>query len=87
MNFFKDLIEADVYDTTNFIHTESMKFVFTTLLQREVDVTCDTWSSHRIRNKIPPMQQSFQLDDQTSFILNIVKTIYIQLIIKHCVAI
>ena len=27
-----------------------MKFVFTTLLQRELDVICDTWNSHRIRN-------------------------------------
>ena len=50
MNFFKDLIEAGVYDTTNHIHSECMKFVFTTLLQRELDVICDTWYSHRIRN-------------------------------------
>ena len=27
-----------------------MKFVFTTLLQRELDIICDTWNSHRIRN-------------------------------------
>ena len=27
-----------------------MKFVFTTLLQRELDVICVTWNSHRIRN-------------------------------------
>ena len=55
MNFFKDLIETGVYDTTNYlhnncIHTECMKFAFTTLLQRELDVICDTWNSHRIRN-------------------------------------
>ena len=50
MNYFKDLLEAGVYDTTNYIHSECMKFVFTTLLQRELDVICDTWNSHRIRN-------------------------------------
>ena len=50
MNFFKDLIEAGVYDTTNYIHCECIKFVFTTLLQRELDVICDIWNSHRIRN-------------------------------------
>ena len=50
MKFFKDLTEAGVYDTTNYIHSECMKFVFTTLLQRELDVICDTWNSHRIRN-------------------------------------
>ena len=50
MKFFKDLTEAGVYDTTNYIHSECMKFVFTTLLQRELDVICDTWYSHRIRN-------------------------------------
>ena len=27
-----------------------MKFVFTTLLERELDVICDTCNSHRIRN-------------------------------------
>ena len=50
MNFFKDLIEAGVYDTTNYIHSECMKFVFMALLQRELDVICDTWNSHRVRN-------------------------------------
>ena len=50
MNFFKDLIEAGVYDITSYIHIECMKFVFTTLLQRELDVICDTWNSHRIKS-------------------------------------
>ena len=50
MNFFKDLIEAGVYDTTSYIHIECMKFVFMTLLQRELDVICDTWNSHRIKS-------------------------------------
>ena len=50
MNFFKDLIEVGVYDTTSYIHIECMKFVFTTLLQRELDVICDTWNSHRIKS-------------------------------------
>ena len=50
MNFFKDLIEDGVYDTTNYIHRKYMKFVFTTLLQRELDVICDTWNSDRIIN-------------------------------------
>ena len=50
INFFKDLLDPGVYGTTNYIHSECMKFVFTTLLQRELDVICDTWNSHRIRN-------------------------------------
>ena len=50
MNFFNHLIEAGVYDTTSYIHIECMKFVFTTLLQRELDVICDTWNSHRIKS-------------------------------------
>ena len=52
MNFFNDLIETSVYDTTNYNHSECMKFVFTTLLHSELDVICDTWNSHRIRNTI-----------------------------------
>ena len=35
-----------------------------------------------LESQMPLMQQSVQLDDQTSFILHIVITIYIQLIIK-----
>ena len=50
MNFFKDLNEAGIYDTTKYIHSECMKFVSSTLVQRELDVICDTWNSHRIRN-------------------------------------
>ena len=50
MNFFKDLFETGFYDTTNYIHTECMKLVFMNLLQRELDVNCDTWNSQRIRN-------------------------------------
>ena len=46
----KDLIEAGVYDTTNYSHSECMKFVFTTFVQRELFVISDTWNSHRIRN-------------------------------------
>ena len=74
MNFFKDLNEAGIYDTTKYIHSECMKFVSSTLVQRELDVICDTWNSHRIRNT--------NLDGQMSFILNIVITFYIQLITK-----
>ena len=50
MNFFKNLIEPGVYDTTYYIHSECTKFVFMTLLQRELHVICDSWNSHRIRN-------------------------------------
>ena len=35
-----------------------------------------------LESQMPMMQQSVQLDDQTSFILHIMITIYIQLIIK-----
>ena len=35
-----------------------------------------------LESQMPLMQQSVQLDDQTSFILHVVITIYIQLIIK-----
>ena len=41
MNLFKDLSEAGVCNTNNYILTECMKFVFKTLIQREFDVICD----------------------------------------------
>ena len=79
MNFFKDLIEAGVYDTTNYIHSECMKFVFTALLQRELFVILGTVIE--LETQILPMQQSIQQKGKT-FILHIVITIYIHLIIK-----
>ena len=79
MNFFKDLIEAGVHDTTNYIHSECMKFVFTALLQRELFVILGTVIE--LETQIPPMQQSIQQKGKT-FILHIVITIYIHLIIK-----
>ena len=49
INFFKDLIEQDIFDTSNKLHCECIKFCFYPLLKKDLITTMTTWNNHRIR--------------------------------------
>eukprot|EP00111_Clytia_hemisphaerica_P011824 TCONS_00034751-protein len=48
INFFKDLIEQDLFDTSNPLHCDAIKFCFYPLLQQDLDRTMENWNNHRI---------------------------------------
>eukprot|EP00111_Clytia_hemisphaerica_P012751 TCONS_00037524-protein len=58
INFFKDLIERDIFDTSNIIHCECIKFCFYLLLQQDLDKTKELWNNHRIRPSINTDRQT-----------------------------
>ena len=49
INFFKDLIDEGVYDPSNLLQLECMRFCFKQIIQRELDQTVASWNSHCIR--------------------------------------
>ena len=49
MNFFKDMIDTGDLDTTNIIQKECITFVFSGLLQLELDKFREMWNTHLIR--------------------------------------
>ena len=49
MNYFKDLHDQGLYDDSNPIHVQCLKFCFYSILQDELDETRHYWNHHRIR--------------------------------------
>ena len=49
INFFKDLVERNVVDTSNEISMEYLWFCFNNILQADLDSVKDNWNSHYIR--------------------------------------
>ncbi|XP_066924268.1 uncharacterized protein [Clytia hemisphaerica] len=49
INFFRSLIDDDIFDTSNIIHCECIKFCFYQMLKRDLDNTMLSWNNHRIR--------------------------------------
>ena len=49
INFFKDLVERNVVDTSNEISMECLWFCFNNILQADLDSVKDNWNSHYIR--------------------------------------
>ena len=49
INFLKDLIDEGVYDPSNLLQLECMRFCFVHIIQRELDRTVASWNSHCIR--------------------------------------
>lgn len=49
MNFFKDLIDEGLFDNSNIIEQECLRFCFYGLIQDELDDVASSWNQHRIR--------------------------------------
>ena len=49
INFFKDLVERNVVDTSSEISMECLWFCFKNILQADLDSVKDNWNSHYIR--------------------------------------
>ena len=50
INYFKDLIEQEIFHPGDALEEEAFWFCFSTLLQIDLDHVKDHWNSHRIRN-------------------------------------
>ena len=49
INYFKDLRENGLYDDSNSIHSEALRFSFAGYIQTELDRTRSYWNHHKIR--------------------------------------
>ena len=49
INFFKDLIEQGLFDVSNTISCECIRFCFFPLLKRDLNAVMSTWNNHKIR--------------------------------------
>lgn len=52
INFFKDLVEQGIYDLTDPIHVECIRFCFGNILRSDLNQVIVTWNNHRIRRGI-----------------------------------
>ena len=51
INFFRDMRDRGIFDNTNVIHIESVRFCFTSLLQNELNQAVYLWNNHSIRRQ------------------------------------
>lgn len=51
INYFKDLRDTGILDTSNDLHIECVRFVFTEMIQKEFTRNAELWNQHRIRHQ------------------------------------
>ena len=49
INYFKDLIEQNIFDSSKTYHVECIRFCYMGLLQRELEEVSSMWNNHRTR--------------------------------------
>ena len=49
INYFKDLIEQNIFDPSKAYHVECIRFCYMRLLQRELEEVSSMWNNHRMR--------------------------------------
>ena len=49
INYFKDLRDSGVYDDSDLIHVEALRFCFYASLQEDLDDMKEYWNNHKIR--------------------------------------
>ena len=52
INFFRDIVERGIYDLTDIVHINCIKFCFGDLLKIDLKEMQETWNNHRIRRGI-----------------------------------
>ena len=51
INFFKDIRDRGLFDNSNGVHIECLRFCFSRLIQAELDKAVDLWNNHTIRRQ------------------------------------
>ena len=51
ITYFKDMRDSGVFDTSNPVHVECIRFCFTQLLQADMDRAAQMWNNHTIRRQ------------------------------------
>lgn len=51
INYFKDLRDAGLVDTSNKLHIECVRFAYTEMIQRDFSHTAELWNQQFIRNQ------------------------------------
>ena len=49
INYFRDMRDQNLYDDSNLVHVDALRFAFIGVLQAELDKTALYWNHHRIR--------------------------------------
>ena len=49
INFFRDLVEQGIYDLSDVVQVECMRFCFGLIIQNDLDKNRQNWNNHRIR--------------------------------------
>ena len=52
INFFKDLIDSNIYDSINY-HVQIMRFCFMFIIQQELGKIKSMWNTHYVKEGIP----------------------------------
>ena len=50
INFFKDLVDDDIYNPADPLHLQAARFCFGALLQKDLDSVAEFWNTQRIRS-------------------------------------
>lgn len=49
INFFKDLVDNNIYSPADPLHLYSTRYCFGPIIQKDLDPAAECWNSHRIR--------------------------------------
>ena len=49
INFFKDLVDRDILDTSNKLHLECLWFCFSEVMKRSLEAIKESWNTHYVR--------------------------------------
>ena len=49
INFFKDLVDNNIYNRADPLHLHATKYCFGPIIQKDLDSVAECWNSHRIR--------------------------------------
>jgi hypothetical protein len=49
MNFFKDMCDMGILDTTDNLHLECVRYCYFTLIRKDLNDVMSVWNSHRVR--------------------------------------
>ena len=65
INFFKGLVDGDIYNPADPLHLQAAGFCFGVLLQKDLDSVAECWNTRRIcssgRDTIPGIPDEFYL--------------------------
>ena len=51
INLFKDMMDENIFDNSNPMHIDCMRYCFMDIIQKDLNKLIDEWNSHRIRKQ------------------------------------